>query len=46
MAEPALVVRPFAHIAGNLDSVRARIAAAAREAGRDPSSVTLVAVMA
>lgn len=31
-------------IAGNLDAVRAEIAKAAREAGRDPGSVTLVAV--
>lgn len=31
-------------IAGNLAAVRATIAAAAREAGRDPASVTLIAV--
>jgi len=31
-------------IAARLDAVKARIAAAAREAGRDPASVTLVAV--
>lgn len=31
-------------IAGNLASVKARIAAAARRSGRDPSSITLVAV--
>ena len=33
-----------AAIAANLDRVRARIAAAARAAGRDPAAVTLVAV--
>jgi PLP dependent protein len=31
-------------VAGNLAAVRARIEAAAREAGRDPASVTLIAV--
>ena len=33
-----------ATIAANLAAVRARIAAAARRAGRDPSDVTLIAV--
>ena len=37
MASPEL-------IAENLDEVRARIADAARRAGRNPSSVTLIAV--
>jgi pyridoxal phosphate enzyme (YggS family) len=32
------------NLAGNLDSVRARIAAAARSAGREPGSVALLAV--
>ena len=34
----------YDHIAANLEAVRARIAAAAARAGRDPGSVTLVAV--
>lgn len=34
----------FDQIAGNLASIRARIAAAATDAGRDPAAVTLVAV--
>jgi pyridoxal phosphate enzyme (YggS family) len=37
-------VTPREDIAGNLSAVRARIAAAAARAGRDPASVTLVAV--
>jgi uncharacterized pyridoxal phosphate-containing UPF0001 family protein len=34
----------YDHIAGNLTQVRARIAGAAQEAGRDPGDVALVAV--
>jgi len=34
----------YAHVAGNLAAVHARIAAATRAAGREPGSVTLVAV--
>jgi pyridoxal phosphate enzyme (YggS family) len=33
-----------AHIAGHLEEIRAKIAAAAREAARDPDGITLVAV--
>jgi PLP dependent protein len=40
-AEQAVVAAP---VATNLDSVRTRIAAAARTVGRDPAEVTLVAV--
>jgi pyridoxal phosphate enzyme (YggS family) len=41
VTQPALDLATAAH---RLDDVRARIAAAAREAGRDPASVTLIAV--
>src|SRR5258708_12009640 len=34
----------FEHIAGNLDAVRARVAAAAKDAGRLATDITLVAV--
>ena len=34
----------FSHIAANLAAIRARLATAARAAGRDPQSITLVAV--
>lgn len=36
--------RPAASVAAGLDEVRERIAAACREAGRDPAEVTLIAV--
>jgi len=39
-----LIARPMERVAENLGGVRARIAAAAREAGRDPADVTLIAV--
>jgi len=41
---PSSPVTPPASIADRLTGVRARIEAAAREAGRDPAAVTLVAV--
>jgi pyridoxal phosphate enzyme (YggS family) len=40
----ATVTENFAYVADQLASVQARIAAAARAAGRDPASVSLVAV--
>src|SRR5687768_17968515 len=40
----SLVQRIMATIAGNLQGVKARIARAAQAAGRDPASVTLLAV--
>jgi len=40
----ATVTQSFDHVAANLDAVRARIVSAAQGCGRDPASVTLVAV--
>jgi pyridoxal phosphate enzyme (YggS family) len=40
----ATVTEDFTHVADHLASVQARIAAAARAAGRDPGAVSLVAV--
>ncbi|MBB4287296.1 YggS family pyridoxal phosphate-dependent enzyme [Roseospira goensis] len=44
MTPPAAVSAPLPDIAANLAAVKDRIAAAAREAGRAPEAVTLVAV--
>ena len=44
MAETATIAPSFAHVGPNLESVRARVAAAARACGRDPAAITLVAV--
>ena len=45
MVEMIVAAAPsFAHVAANLAAVRARIAEAARAAGRDPATVALVAV--